>query len=125
MKPFSLRNAHYFSMVLVPKLLAFASAQGILIFIAEVQRHIERQTELYNSGRSWTLDSDHLLCTALDLELLKRGDDDKLRWVQDENHPHWKRLGKKWESLDPDCYWGGRWDSKDVYHFGYNARKDD
>ncbi len=125
MKPFSLENAYYFTNVLIPKYVAFAKAQKILIFRGEAQRFIDRQTELYNAGRSWTLRSDHLVCCAEDYEMLMRGDDGKLRWVQDENHPDWEKLGAYWESLDPGCYWGGRWDSKDVAHVGFDPREDD
>jgi len=125
-KEFSLKNALYFTTYLEPCLIQHANFEGILLFGGEAQRFLPRQQHLVNSGRSWTLDSDHLVCCARDYELLERTAEGKLKWVQDEDHPHWKILGEYWEELDPGCYWGGDWKSRDVAHFGYNpARKDD
>lgn len=30
-------------------------------------------------------------------------------YVADGDHPAWKAIGAKWESLHPLCRWGGRW----------------
>jgi len=125
MARFSIPNAHYFTMYLVPKLLTYAKSEGIDVFMGEVQRFPERQRELVNSGASWTLNSDHLLCTAVDFEFLERDRKGNLKWIEDPDHPNRAKLAAYWKSLNPGCYWGGDWASKDTPHFGYRPRKED
>ncbi len=66
-------------------------------------------------GDVWALDrhsenSLHYDRLAADLNLFKGG-----RYLfRTVNH---EELGKYWESLDPDCRWGGRLEAKDGNHY--------
>ena len=53
----------------------------------------------------------HYQRLAIDLNLFKDG-----RWLTStESHEF---LGEYWESLDPDCTWGGDWEDGNHYSFG-------
>ena len=80
--------------------------------IGECQRPIEMQQIYVKSGRSKTMDSEHLNKCAIDLHFTKNG---VLCYP--------KELGDFWESLDPLNQWGGNWKSfKDCPHFQRTSR---
>ena len=69
-------------------------------------------------GDAWAHDghienSLHYSRLAIDLNLFKDG----FFLTSTEAH---SELGEYWESLDPDCRWGGAWD--DGCHYELNAR---
>ena len=115
---FSIANAvafTYFESCLVQ----WAAKQGIDLMGTEGQRFFKRQQWLFMKGRTKTLDSDHLICCARDIDVIENG-----RVVKDGGHQSYKRLGLYWESLNPGCYWGGRWKSGDARHFGYRPKEE-
>ena len=60
-------------------------------------------------------DSLHYDSLAVDINLFKDG-----RYLtKTEDH---KELGEFWESLHPDCVWGGRFDDGNHYSFKFNGR---
>ena len=89
------------------KLLQRAWELGYEVRMGEVQRPIEMQELYVKTGRSKTMNSQHLKKCAADLHFTKAG---VLCYP--------KELGDFWESLDPLNQWGGNWKSfKDQPHF--------
>lgn len=86
---------------LMVQLIQKAWEMGYQVRIGEVQRPMEMQQIYVNTGRSRTLNSQHIKKLAVDLVLLKNG---KICTAA-EIRP----LGKWWEELDPNCRWGGSW----------------
>ena len=83
--------------------------------ITEGLRTIERQKELFSSGKSQTMNSRHLTGKAVDIAVLVDGkitwDFPKYQIVAD----HIKKVAKE---LKIDIVWGGDWQSfKDGPHF--------
>jgi len=75
--------------------------EGYEVRFGEVQRPIEMQQIYVNTGRSKTMNSQHIKKLAVDLILLKDG---KIC-----THEQIKPLGKWWEALDAKNRWGGSW----------------
>lgn len=101
------------------KLIIFAYQNGYEMTAGELLRTEEMQKIYFNTGRSKTTNSRHLVKLAADINLFKNG--------QLLSKPiDYKPLGDYWESLHPDNVWGGDWDRddnlaeetfKDPYHF--------
>lgn len=88
-------------------LISYAHSLGYEVRIGEVERTIEQQKLYVQTGRSKTMNSQHLKKCAADLHFFK----DNSLCYPDE-------LGTYWESLDPLNRWGGNWNSfKDKPHF--------
>ena len=85
----------------VVKLLIFAESKGYEITFGEVQRPIEMQQLYVKTGRSKTMDSQHLKRLAIDLNVFIAG---KLCGREEI-----KPLGVYWESLSERNRWGGSW----------------
>lgn len=93
------------------KLMSKAFELGYEIRIGEVERTIEQQKIYVQTGRSKTMNSNHLKKCAADLHFVKAG---QLCYPQE--------LGDYWETLDPINSWGGNWKSfKDKPHFERKA----
>lgn len=60
--------------------------------------------------------SNHYIRLAIDLNLFKDGE-----WLQ-RTVDHIE-LGKYWESLHPDCRWGGRFNDGNHYSLEHEGRK--
>jgi peptidoglycan L-alanyl-D-glutamate endopeptidase CwlK len=96
----------YFTRDLV-KLLSKAFELGYEVRMGEVQRMMEMQEIYVKTGRSKTLNSQHLKKLAADLHFVKNG---AIVYPQE--------LGDYWESLARVNRWGGNWKSfKDKPHF--------
>ncbi len=115
---FSITNAVAFT-YFKGKLIMWAAATGIDIMGTECQRFPERQKMLVDSGASETMHSDHVVCCAEDFDVIDNGS-----VVKDGEDGRYERLGLYWESLNPGCYWGGRWKSGDSRHFGYRPKEE-
>ncbi len=74
---------------------------GFAVRLGEVLRPIEMQQIYVNSGRSKTMDSQHIKKLAIDLVLLRDG----LVCTRAQIKP----LGDWWEAQDPKNRWGGNW----------------
>jgi predicted chitinase len=107
----------------VAELIRKAGENGLLAVGGELLRTPEQQMQNIKSGRSKTMNSQHLLRLAIDLNFFKRAVDNSLTLVSDGNDL--EPLGSYWESLDPDVNtWGGRWSNeKDLNHFERSDRK--
>lgn len=75
--------------------------QGFQVRMGEVLRPVEMQQIYVKSGRSKTMDSQHIKKCAVDLVLLIDG--------QVCSRLEVKPLGDWWEAQDPRNRWGGNW----------------
>lgn len=82
-------------------LLTKAWELGFAVRLGEVLRPIEMQQIYVKSGRSKTMDSQHIKKCAIDLVLLRDG--------QVCTREQIKPLGDYWESLSSFHRWGGNW----------------
>lgn len=85
----------------VIKLLMKANELGFGIRLGEALRTPEQQKIYFQTGKSKTMDSNHLKKLAIDLNLIINGQLATAVQIQP--------LGKYWESLDPLNRWGGSW----------------
>ena len=85
----------------VQLLMAHAQELGYLLTFGEAYRTMEQQEIYLKSGRSKTMDSQHLKRMAIDFNIFKNG---KL-CTREEIKP----LGDYWESINPLNRWGGNW----------------
>lgn len=93
------------------QLIAFATSRGFVVTGGELYRTVEQQQIYVKTGRSQTMNSNHLRRCAIDLNFFLDG---KLCYDIDRLRP----VGAYWESLSPKNSWGGNWRSfKDVPHF--------
>lgn len=91
--------------------LLWATEQGYDYTLGEVQRTPEQQKIYMDSGRSKTMDSQHLKKLAADIFFFKNG---RLLSSKEEMQP----IGNAWEKLSSKNSWGGNWNSfKDIPHF--------
>lgn len=100
----------------VAKLIAFAETKKFVVTGGELYRPVEMQEIYIKTGRSKTMNSNHLKRCAIDLNFFTE-QDGKLSLTYDIETL--KPLGEYWESLTPGKNsWGGNWSSfKDVPHF--------
>lgn len=83
--------------------------------VSEGVRTLERQKQLYEAGKSLTMNSRHLTGDAVDLFAWV---DNYVNW----NFPHYEKIAKAMfkaaEELGVEIEWGGNWKSfKDGPHF--------
>lgn len=99
----------------VCKLIHFSTEQGYVVTGGELARTIEQQRIYFQTGRSKTMDSNHLKRCAVDLNFIRDG---KLVW----DRGALSTVGAFWESLNPKNRWGGNFKSLvDVPHFERNV----
>jgi len=80
--------------------------------VLEGIRHINRQRELYKSGKSTTMNSRHLTGHAVDLAPWP------ISWEWDEFYPIAEAMKTAAEELEVELEWGGDWKSfPDGPHF--------
>lgn len=92
-------------------LIRYATSLGFTVTGGELFRTTEQQQIYVKTGRSKTMNSNHLKRCAIDLNFFKDG-----KLVYDI--AVLKPVGEYWESLSPKNSWGGNWNSfKDVPHF--------
>lgn len=97
------------------KLIQYATEQGWVVTGGELFRTAEQQQIYVQTGRSKTMNSNHLKRCAIDLNFFRDG---KLVWDRAQLAP----IGAFWESLNPKNRWGGNFRSLvDVPHFERNV----
>jgi len=95
----------------VTSLIRKATETGWTVTGGELYRTAEQQEIYVKTGRSKTMNSNHLKRLAIDLNFFKDG-----KLIYDRNAL--QAVGNFWESLSPKNSWGGNWTSfKDVPHF--------
>lgn len=99
----------------VCKLVEYATSLGFSVTGGELFRTPEQQQLYVRSGRSKTLNSNHLRRLAIDLNFIRNG-----QLIYDANAL--EPVGQFWESLHPKNRWGGHFSSfKDRPHFERNV----
>ncbi len=94
------------------KLVTFCVENNIKITGGELMRTRFQQREYIRTGRSWTMNSDHLRKMAIDLNFFING---KLTYRKKDIQP----VADYWKSLRPENYWGGDFKRRvDTPHFG-------
>ena len=95
----------------VRALLEHAESLGFVVTAGELFRTVEQQQIYVKTGRSTTMNSNHLRRCAIDLNFFKDG---ALIYSTEVLRP----LGEFWRKLNPKNEWGGFWKSfKDIPHF--------
>lgn len=95
----------------VCQLIGAATKAGFVVTGGELYRTPEQQQIYVRTGRSTTMQSNHLRRCAIDLNFFLNG---QLCYDVEKLRP----LGEFWRSLHPKNEWGGFWRSfKDVPHF--------
>ena len=88
---------------------------GVGLTFGEVYRTEYQQAEYLRTGKSKTMNSNHLRRLAVDFNFFIDG---KLYY----DHPKINELGEYWEKLHPANRWGGNFKTfKDAPHFEMNA----
>ena len=96
------------------KLIQHATELGWTVTGGESYRTQEQQEIYFKTGKSKTMQSNHLRRLAIDLNFLKDG---QPVWDKAQLQP----IGDYWESLNPSNRWGGNFKSlPDVPHFERN-----
>ena len=99
----------------VEKLLNHIHSNGYSIRGGELERTQAQQEIYYNSGKSKTMNSNHLKRCAIDLHIFRNG-----KWLQTKEEL--QEIGNYWESLNGSNRWGGNFKSfTDVPHFERNC----
>ena len=97
------------------KLIEEATLMGFTVTGGELSRTPEQQAIYFKTGRSKTMQSNHLKRCAIDLNFFKNG---KIIWDKATIAP----LGAYWESLHPKNRWGGNFSNLvDCPHFERNV----
>lgn len=94
---------------LVGLLIEWAYQNGFELTFGEAHRTTEQARWNYEKGKG-ILNSLHIDRLAIDLMAFRNG-----KFLTDPND--YKPLGEYWESLAPDCAWGGRFKRLDAVHF--------
>ena len=104
----------------VAELINYAYCNGIELTFGEAYRTREQQLIYVQSGKSKTMNSNHLIRLAVDFNFFKNGN-----LTYDWNDI--KFIGDYWESLHPSNRWGGDWNKNnkkdgfiDTPHFEMN-----
>ena len=97
------------------RLIQYATDMGFMVTGGELARTPEQQAVYVKTGRSKTMQSNHLKRCAIDLNFFKGG---KIIWDKETLSP----LGAYWESLNPKNRWGGNFRNLvDCPHFERNV----
>lgn len=91
----------------IAKLIVFAYQHGLELTFGEAFRTNEQQLLYVQTGKSKTMDSNHLKRLAVDFNVFVNGN-----LTYDWNTI--KPLGDYWESLNPNNRWGGDWNKNDI-----------
>lgn len=111
----------------VAKTLLFANDAGTPIVITQWMRDPSQQQNLVAAGKSWTLNSKHLIGLAIDFAFIADlVDDNIMNYALEKYRP----IGEYWETLSLVNRWGGRFGidikdykdkiGKDCDHLEYN-----
>lgn len=100
----TLRQAQCLFAKLLGQMLGWIYEQGWEVTFGDVAR-LDQQGHMPNST--------HYIRLAADLNLFVQG-----QW-QDHDCPAWQAIGEHWESLDPICRWGGRFQQVDLNHLSF------
>lgn len=101
---------------LIAKLIEWAYANGYELTFGDAYRDPRVFGEVGYSKGYGRASSNHKVRLAVDLNLFKDGQ------YQASTEAH-RPLGEYWESLDPMCAWGGRFNDGNHYSFAHEGRR--
>jgi hypothetical protein len=101
---------------LISNLLDFIHARGYEITFGDAFRDPRIHGHIGKKKAYGHRNSCHKIRLALDLNLFKDG----VYLTTDKDH---EPFGLYWESLDPDCRWGGRFNDGNHYSLEHNGSK--
>lgn len=100
--------------VIIEGILDYKSDHGLDVVVIEGGRSRSRQRKLFDAGKSWTLDSNHLYGIAVDVAIF---DGKQVSW----HVPLYADLAASVDAvatrLNCDIVWGGNWQQVDAGHF--------
>lgn len=114
MQTMRLRQEQSAFLLNVCKLIQFATEQGLELTGGELYRTLEQQKIYFDTGKSKTMNSNHLKRLAIDLWIFRDG-----KLIQDKETL--QPLGDYWENLHPKNRWGGNFKFVDMPHFERNV----
>ncbi|WP_428743231.1 M15 family metallopeptidase [Tenacibaculum sp.] len=88
-------------------LIQFAERSGYRLTFGEAFRTNEQQLLYVQTGKSKTMNSNHLRRLAVDFNVFKNGN---LTYKWEDIKP----IGDYWESLHENNRWGGDWNKNDI-----------
>lgn len=91
----------------IAKLIEYAFSKNLELTFGEAYRTQEQQLLYVQSGKSKTMNSNHLRRLAVDFNVFKNGN---LTYDWNDIKP----LGDYWETLHPANRWGGDWNKNDI-----------
>jgi len=94
---------------LVGLLIEYAYANGLELTFGDAYRSPEQARANASAGKG-IINSLHCERLAIDLNLFINGE-------YKTKTEDYRKLGEYWESLNPDCAWGGRFSRPDGNHF--------
>ena len=99
----------------IAKLILYANSLGVNLTFGEAYRTAYQQKEYVRTGKSKTMNSNHLRRLAIDFNFFING---KLYY----EHEMIDKIGAYWESLDVLNRWGGNFSNiNDTPHFERNV----
>jgi hypothetical protein len=106
----ALRDEQHEFLLDMGRLVSHAVREGFQVTGGELWRTMEQQRIYVETGRSKTMNGQHLKRLAIDLNFFKEG-------VLIQDKESLKSLGEFWQALNPKNRWGGNWTFKDLGHF--------
>jgi len=94
----------------VAELLKYAEQHGYIVTGGELWRPIEMQKLYVQTGRSKTMQSQHLNRLAIDLNFFSKTHSGTLKLLS--RREDIAELGKLWENMNANNRWGGSWRGK-------------
>jgi len=91
----------------ISMLIQYADRLGYGLTFGEAFRTNEQQMIYVQTGKSKTMNSNHLRRLAVDFNVFKNGN---LTWKWEDIKP----LGDYWETLNEKNRWGGDWNKNDI-----------
>jgi hypothetical protein len=106
------------------ELIQYATSQGHELTLGEAYIQTPRKTRagrIVDDGVHMP-SSLHYRRLAIDLNLFVRKSGGSWEYITDSQDPVWYDLGTFWETLDPLCRWGGRFDDANHVSIAYGGR---
>ena len=106
------------------ELITYATSQGHELTLGEGYIQTPRKTRagrIVDDGVHMP-SSLHYRRLAIDLNLFVRKSNGSWEYITDSGHEVWYDLGTFWETLDPMCRWGGRFNDANHVSVSYGGR---
>ena len=119
-KPLSLGDKQRLFMKLIPRLMDYAYKHGYALSMGDAYRD-PRVFGMVGVDKGYgAASSNHKIRLAMDFNLFRLVDG---RWEYCSASEDHRFLGEYWESLNPLCSWGGRFNDGNHYSMEHNGRR--